>query len=321
MRLVRLAILFAFFAFVTAAVLRRQEELQKVTDAEISDRYIPAAIISGAAACGNRAVEAFDCGPACDSLKEANAEVLYSDGDGANDPYVYLLHMPEDEALVIAHSPTNFSSFLSVLIDADFLLSPIEEGILGEIDTELSSKVSVHSGFLRSVSKTLEELKKRLIEAMDRLGDSIKVIRFEGHSMGAASASIEAVLLSNIVYKRGYDLQLTTFGSPRVGDESFVNLLESVIPEGKRARITNQNDKVPHLPGFPYKHYSGEVYIPKDDEKDIPLPAAHCVGREDERCADKFNFFQRSKDAHEGPYFGQVLGRTVCTNPDAYPPK
>ncbi|TIA90974.1 hypothetical protein E3P99_01333 [Wallemia hederae] len=321
MRLLLLAlVLCTWVAAVPTALLTRQQQLEAVTEDEVS-LYVPSAVVAGAVSCGSRAVNAFDCGPACDKLNDAGTEVLYYDGDGERDPWIYLLHIPSDEALVIAHSPTNFSSFVSVLIDADFWLSTVDGPLAEDMDFEDGKNIAVHSGFLRSVNKTYEELKKRLIAAMDDLEDEISVVRFEGHSMGAASAAIEAVALSSLVKERGLDLRLTTFGSPRVGNEDFVDLLEATIPLENRARITNQNDKVPHLPGFPYKHYNGEVYIPKEDEKEIPTPAAHCDGREDDRCASKFNFFQRSKEAHEGPYFDQTLSRSVCTNADAYPPK
>lgn len=300
MKLVLLAfVLCTWAAAAPAALVTRQSDLYAVTDDEI-DRYIPSAVVSGAVSCGTRAVNAFDCGPACDKLNDAGAEILYSDGDGERDPWIYLMHIPSEDALVVAHSPTNFSSFLSILIDADFLLAVVDAPILDDMGVDTSANIAVHSGFLRSVHKTYEELKKRLIAAMDRLGDEIDVVRFEGHSMGAASAAIEAVALNSIVKERGYDLRLTTFGSPRVGNKEFADLLEKNIPIEDRARVTNQNDQVPHLPGFPYKHYSGEVYIPKDDENNIPAPAAHCIGREDDRCTEKFNIFQRSKEAHEG---------------------
>ncbi|EOR00334.1 Lipase [Wallemia ichthyophaga EXF-994] len=320
MRLVLLLLALCAWAAAVPALIARQQELSPVTD-EQAARYISSAVVSGAVSCGSRAVTAFDCGPACDKLSDAGAEILYSDGDGERDPWIYLMHVHSENALVVAHSPTNFSSFLSVLIDANFFLTAIDAVLLDDMGVNSSAGISVHSGFLRSVNKTYEELKKRLIAAMDRLGDKISVVRFEGHSMGAASAAIEAVALSSIVKDRGYDLRLTTFGSPRVGNEQFAGLLEKTIPLDKRARVTNQNDKVPHLPGWPYKHYAGEVYIPKQDENDIPTPAAHCIGREDDRCTDKFNIFQRSKEAHVGPYFDQTLSRSVCTNADAYPPE
>ena len=86
------------------------------------------------------------------------------------------------------------------------------------------------------------------------------------------------------------------------------------------ARIVKMNDSVPFLPGiFPYQQTSGEVYLPYDDETDVPQPGVHCIGQSDDRCSHRHNIFHRDRTEHEGPYFGQTLGRDICQNRDSWP--
>ncbi|KAJ3681105.1 hypothetical protein LUZ60_012395 [Juncus effusus] len=89
-----------------------------------------------------------------------------------------------------------------------------------------------------------------------------------GHSMGAALASFCA--LDFAVNYGEKDIELLTFGQPRIGNAIFATCFNEYLP--KAIRLTHQNDIVPHLPPyysyFPtktYHHISKEVWIHKSE--------------------------------------------------------
>ncbi|KAG0498458.1 hypothetical protein HPP92_003149 [Vanilla planifolia] len=85
-----------------------------------------------------------------------------------------------------------------------------------------------------------------------------------GHSMGGAMAAFCALDL-----KVNYgvdDVQLMTFGQPRIGNAIFSSYFKTHLPNA--VRVTNGHDVVPHLPPyyplFPHKtyhHFPTEVWI------------------------------------------------------------
>jgi predicted lipase len=78
-----------------------------------------------------------------------------------------------------------------------------------------------------------------------------------GHSLGAAMATLAAVDLANA----GYDTDLITFGSPRVGNKAFSEYVNNTV-NGVNLRVTHGNDIVtvfpPQLTG--YHHVGREVH-------------------------------------------------------------
>lgn len=85
-----------------------------------------------------------------------------------------------------------------------------------------------------------------------------------GHSMGAAMASFCALDL--MVNHNAEDVQVVTFGQPRVGNAAFAAYFSKYVP--RTIRVTNSHDIVPHLPpyftSFPqktYHHFPREVWL------------------------------------------------------------
>ena len=80
-------------------------------------------------------------------------------------------------------------------------------------------------------------------------------IRLTGHSLGGAIATIGAMKLAH----KGWDVELITFGSPRVGNASFASLTKKLVK--KNARFENPGDfatsKPPELAKF---SHVDEVY-------------------------------------------------------------
>lgn len=109
-------------------------------------------------------------------------------------------------------------------------------------------------------------------------------VSLQGHSAGGAIATLMSFDLARGVFP-GLSLStVTTFGSPRVGNEAFFEAYSAAVPINASQRVTHYHDMVPHVPQtlVSYHHVAREVYF---DE-----PSAHytlCDGSgEDSACSN-----------------------------------
>lgn len=114
---------------------------------------------------------------------------------------------------------------------------------------------------------------------------SCKTVRCAGHSLGGALATHAAADLS-FLYKSGgpVGIKLTTFGSPRVGDQTFSTWLQAQTQSSWR--MTHYCDPVPHLPPtlheINWHHVATEIF-----EGHTATSYKQCNGSgEDPSCAD-----------------------------------
>eukprot|EP00249_Psilotum_nudum_P009010 c21651_g1_i1 orf=336-1379(-) len=124
----------------------------------------------------------------------------------------------------------------------------------------------VHQGFFSAYYNT--SLGKHVVEAVDSINkkrNGLKIL-VTGHSMGGAMASFCGLDLK-VNHGMG-DVQVLTFGQPRIGNSIFAAYFSALIP--KSYRMTHGHDIVPHLPPyyslFPqrsYHHFPREVWIYK----------------------------------------------------------
>lgn len=75
------------------------------------------------------------------------------------------------------------------------------------------------------------------------MGYQTQNFTFVGHSMGGAVASICAVLMK--MQSRQTEVEVVTFGSPKPGDQRFVDLLSRTAP--RRMHIENAYDVIPYF--------------------------------------------------------------------------
>ncbi|RWR94122.1 lipase [Cinnamomum micranthum f. kanehirae] len=122
----------------------------------------------------------------------------------------------------------------------------------------------VHCGFYSAYHNTT--LRPRVLLAVQRAKELYGDlgIMVTGHSMGGAMASFCALDLA--VNQGEHNVQVMTFGQPRVGNSIFASYFSKHLPN--TIRITNENDMVPHLPPyytyFPHKtyhHFPREVWL------------------------------------------------------------
>jgi hypothetical protein len=94
-------------------------------------------------------------------------------------------------------------------------------------------------------------------------------VRVTGHSLGGSIATIFALKLAMM----GYNVELVTFGSPKVGNKYFSEITTKAL-EGRIARFKNPGDIIPDTPPnlFGYEHV-GEAYEIDDALRDNKITA------------------------------------------------
>ncbi|XP_077240534.1 putative feruloyl esterase A isoform X2 [Tasmannia lanceolata] len=122
----------------------------------------------------------------------------------------------------------------------------------------------VHHGFYSAYHNTT--VRPGVLQAVERAkklyGDI--GIMITGHSMGGAMASFCALDLT--VNHGEQNVEVITFGQPRIGNSAFATYFSEQVPN--TIRVTNNHDMVPHLPPyytcFPqktYHHFPTEVWL------------------------------------------------------------
>ncbi|XP_040988029.1 probable feruloyl esterase A isoform X1 [Juglans microcarpa x Juglans regia] len=122
----------------------------------------------------------------------------------------------------------------------------------------------VHHGFYYAYHNTT--IRPAVLNAVKRVKELYGEIPImvTGHSMGGAMASFCGIDLK--VNHEAQDVQVMTFGQPRIGNAVFASYYNKLVP--KTIRVTNDHDIVPHLPPyyyyFPqktYHHFPREVWL------------------------------------------------------------
>lgn len=108
----------------------------------------------------------------------------------------------------------------------------------------------VHAGFLREY----EAIQADVFDYV--LSNPKRTVRISGHSLGGAIATLLAVELA----KDGFQVELVTLGSPRVGDGEFKKTYEA-LTNIDHVRIVHNLDLVPRLPKFNYQHVCDPLHI------------------------------------------------------------
>lgn len=122
-------------------------------------------------------------------------------------------------------------------------------------------KIGIEQGFYI----TYEDLERDIIKTLLNLADKYKTttIYTTGHSLGA----ISTILAFEIFYfYPEFVIEFdATFGSPRIGNQEFVDAFR--FADIKSTRVTHYYDIVPHLPQefLNYKHVPNEIWYNKDN--------------------------------------------------------
>ena len=115
-----------------------------------------------------------------------------------------------------------------------------DANVLSDIDVRLVSDVrtgiKLHKGF-RDAAVTIQQI-------LDNSYTLEHTVYVTGHSLGGAVAQIIGMWL----HKRGKNVQIYSYGSPKVSDQ--------VLPGGQPThwRVVRRSDPIPFTPPWPYSH-------------------------------------------------------------------
>lgn len=113
----------------------------------------------------------------------------------------------------------------------------------------------VHEGFMNVYKSLREEVRKTVLEKL-KADSNIDQVFITGHSLGGALANLCAVDMDHYynqgdgkaIKTGGYEFNLVTFGSPRVGDATFANYVNNIPKLKRNVRIVHESDIVAQIP-------------------------------------------------------------------------
>ncbi|KAI1480206.1 hypothetical protein K445DRAFT_319885 [Daldinia sp. EC12] len=170
------------------------------------------------------------------------------------------------------------------------------------IPCHLADDCTMHVGF-HTAWKEIEDELLDAITAAKEANPSYKIV-FTGHSLGGAVATVAA----GYAREQGYELDLYTYGSPRVGNQAFVDFVTA--QPGGEYRVTHLDDPVPRLPPIAadYRHTSPEYWLANDGSNSTIYAASDikvCDGFANTDCNGGTDGLD--VDAHLS-YFGHISG-------------
>lgn len=117
------------------------------------------------------------------------------------------------------------------------------------------SDAMVHHGFYSAYhNTTLRPGIMNAVKSAKELYGDLQIM-VTGHSMGGAMASFCGLdLMVNFGMQ---NVQVMTFGQPRIGNAAFSSYFSQIVPN--TIRVTNEHDMVPHLPPY-YFHFPQKTY-------------------------------------------------------------
>lgn len=263
---------------------------------------------SRVAYCPSAAVMSWQCGQPCQSLGNG-IEVLHAAGDDALIPQYFIAHDPATQSIVVAHQGTHTSSILSILNNVQIDLVNLNSTRFPGAD----ANIRVHDGFQKTFERTADDVLSRVQAALVSKG--AKKVLVTGHSLGAAVAMMDAVMLKKYV-NASVEIKATLFGLPRGGNVAWANFIDATL-SNTMTYISNQNDPVPTLPPqfLGYQQPAGEVHIRAVGSDGEPTNIVACGGQENQNCSEGNSMFSISLMNHIGPYPGNVsFGGQFCVS-------
>ena len=173
-----------------------------------------------------------------DFIKKADLELIRFFSDKGTDTQGAILADHDNKNLFIVFRGTE--SKRDILIDVD---------IWQDTTYFLHNKCKVHNGFLTAYDSIRLEIDITPFEQY--YGYTVIIC---GHSLGGALATICGASL-HILNKK----YIVTFGSPRVGDKRFANIVNNDVEE--YLRFVNNYDIVASVPNINYKHAGREIRL------------------------------------------------------------
>lgn len=243
--------------------------------------------LATAAYCGypkssRAALEAWDCGPACDAVT-GMTDVRQIIQTESNDAFAFV-GKRNGECVVSFRGTSDLNGWMTDLKSSS--LVDLQAQSESQIPCSYNGKdCQVGDGFMAAYNSIAAHVRSNLTDIGCGPGNAMTVL---GHSLGAAEAAISMYDLRS----KGWTIKQTyTFGQPRVGDAAFQQAFEHDLGATLNFRLTHYHDPIPHLPvenifspgkvGF--VHTSTEVFYQEKEKDGYTI----CNGSgEDGKCAD-----------------------------------
>ncbi|KIH88478.1 extracellular triacylglycerol lipase [Sporothrix brasiliensis 5110] len=265
---------------------------------------------------GSGISQPFSCASRCADFPELRLVATWNTGVLMRDSCGYIAVDDSAREIIVAFRGTySIANTVADLSTIPQKYVPYEPGEGEDEDADVARRAkctncTVHMGFLASWESARSLIQPIVAEARHQSMNSSPLlaapaapyrVHLIGHSLGGAVAALAALEMKAVL---GWeDVQVTTFGEPRVGNLGFAKFLEGVFnlrsntatKEPKEPtvadayrRVTHKNDPVPLLPlsDWGYRSHAGEIFITKVSLSPTPEDVIQCRGRSDPACSD-----------------------------------
>ncbi|TFK17669.1 lipase [Coprinopsis marcescibilis] len=278
-----------------APTLEARQGVSTLTTAQVAS-YKPYTYYASAAYCAPANTRAWNCGRACNG--NPGFQPIASGGDGAATQYWYVGYDPNLKTIVVAHQGTDASKIFPIVTNAQFALTSLSASLFPGV----SSSVKTHDGFNEAHARSANAILSAVRTGLSQHGvTSVTVV---GHSLGGALAVIGTLHLS-VNLPAGTRFRTVTYAMPRVGNDAFVNLVNS---KSTLNRINNKDDIVPIVPGrfLDFSHTAGEIHIVNNNNW-ISCPG---TDNTNSQCTIGYvpNVLAGTLNDHSGPFDGLNIG-------------
>ncbi|CAG8019305.1 unnamed protein product [Penicillium olsonii] len=278
---------------------------RRAITSELLDNFKLYAQFAALAACdqninGTRGALTCDQGP-CDIVQADKTEIIESyHSDHSATGYIALDHTRK---LIVVTFRGTISTWDGDR-DKDFVFK--------KHLSEVCDNCYVHRGFWEYWKTAEEQVTSRLQQATKENPDySITVA---GHSLGGAAATLAGMDLR----LKGFDLEIWTFGSPRVGNRKLAAFI-SGQKEPSVYRATHGKDIIPALPPvwFDYSQLSPEFWINQESGLKVTPDVVQYIEGYDNKTGNAGQRHTNLGESHSW-YFGNL---SICAAPADLPPK
>jgi hypothetical protein len=294
-------LLFVFAQLATVAfaapapVLEARQSISTLTAAQVAS-YKPYTYYASTAYCAPARTLAWNCGANCNA--NPGFTTIASGGDGASTQYWFVGYDASLKTIIVSYQGTDASKILPVITNINFDLQPLRPALFPGV----GSAPKTHDGFGDAHARSAAAVLAAVRTGITRFGATM--VTLTGHSLGGAlavvaTAQMAANLPSNI------SLRTITYGAPRVGNQAFVDYVNS---RAVMNRIVNQDDPVPILPGrfVGFDHTEGEIHILNSNAW------VNCPGQDNtnSQCTIGYvpNVLAGDPGDHSGPFDGVNMG-------------
>lgn len=285
----------ALALFLMAPALEARQSTYTLSATTVAT-YKPYTYYAAVAYCQPAKTIAWNCGAKCNA--NSGFRPIASGGDGAVTQYWYVGYDTTLRTIIVGYQGSDFGKIYPIITNANFDFEPLRPALFPGVSTALRT----HDGFGDAHSRSAAAVLSAVRTGISRYGAT--KVTLTGHSLGGALATIATAHLA-VNLPSTISLRTITYGSPRVGNQEFVNFVNS---RAVMNRINNKDDIVPILPGrfLGYDHAEGEIHIVDSGAW------MNCPGQDNthDLCTIGYvpNIFKGDTGDHSGPFDGVSMG-------------